>query len=70
MKNTKFPEIVNQMNLHNEKLQDMVNLLGFKELSQISRRLSGEVQWTIGEVEILCKHYNIDFWELFKRKEN
>lgn len=70
MRNTIYPELVNQMSLKNEKLKDIVNLLGLKELSQITRRLSGEVDFTIGEVEILCKHYNIDFWTLFKRKEN
>lgn len=70
MRNTIYPELVHQMSLKNEKLKDIVNLLGLKELSQITRRLSGEVDFTIGEVEILCKHYNMDFWELFKRKEN
>lgn len=70
MRNTKFPEIVNQMTMRNEKLGDLKKILGFKQLSQISRRLSGEIEFTIGEAEILCKHYNIDFWELFRRKEN
>ena len=70
MRNTIFPEIVNQMTMRNEKLGDLKKILGFKQLSQISRRLSGEIEFTIGEAEILCKHYNIDFWELFRRKEN
>lgn len=70
MKKTIYPELVNQMTLRNENLKYMVELLGLKEKSQITRRLSGEIEWTIGEVEILCKHYNMDFWELFRRKEN
>lgn len=70
MKKTIYPELVNQMTLRNENLKSMVELLGLKEKSQITRRLSGEIEWTIGEVEILCKHYNMDLWELFKRKEN
>ena len=70
MNNTQFPEIVNQMKQRNETLKDLVELLGLKHLSQVSRRLSGEVEWTIGDVEILCKHYDIEFWELFKRKED
>lgn len=70
MKNTIYPELVNQMAKRNEKLKDIVNLLGLKELSQACRRLSGEIEFTIGEVEILCKHYNMDFWKLFKRKED
>lgn len=70
MKNTEFPEIVKQMKLRKEQLIDIVNLLGMKQKSQVSRRLSGEVEWTIGDIETLCDHYNMDFWELFKRKEN
>lgn len=70
MKNTIYPELVNQMTKKNEKLKDIVNLLGLKELSQACRRLNGEIEFTIGEAEILCKHYNIDFWKLFKRKED
>lgn len=70
MKKTIYPELVNQMTLRKENLKSMVELLGLKEKSQITRRLSGEIEWTIGEVEILCKHYNMDLWELFKRKEN
>jgi len=70
MRNTMFPEIVNQMQLRKENLNYLVNLLGMKQKSQVSRRLSGEVEWTIGDIEILCEHYNMDFWDLFKRKED
>lgn len=69
MKNTKYPEVVNQMKLHRQNLSDMVALLGLKQKSQVCRRLTGEVEWTIGDVERLCRYYNVDFWELF-RKEN
>lgn len=70
MENTIFPEIVKQIKNNNETLQDVADILGLNYPSQITRRLTGEVEWTIGDVEILCKHYNMDFWELFKRKEN
>jgi hypothetical protein len=70
MNNSIFPEISKQMAKRNEHLQDLTDLLGLTNISQVSRRLSGEVGWTIGDIEILCKHYNMDFWKLFKRKEN
>lgn len=69
MNETKYPEIVNQMIKHNESLEDLTKLLGLNYKSQASRRLSGKVEWSIGDVEVLCKHYNIDFYKLFKRKE-
>lgn len=70
MHNTIYPELVNQMKLHNETLMDISKLIGLNFREQTSRRLTGEVEFTIGEVEILCKHYNMDFWKLFKRKED
>lgn len=69
MKNTMFPEIVKQMDERGERLRDLAELLGLTQLSQVSRRLSGEVEWTIGDVEILCRHYNMSLYELFRRKE-
>lgn len=68
MKNTKYPEVVKQMKLHKQSLQDVADLLGISDRSVI-RRLSGEVEWSIGDVDTLCRYYNIDFWKLF-RKEN
>ena len=70
MRNTEFPKIVELMQQNGEALQDLVNLLGYTQKSQVSRRLSGKVEWTIGDVEILCRHYNVDFYELFRRKED
>ena len=70
MKNTKFPKIVELMKQNGEVLLDLVKLLGYTQKSQVSRRLSGEVEWTIGDIEILCKHYNTDFYDLFRRKED
>ena len=70
MRDSQFPEIVNQMKKRNERVEDLAKLLGLNNKSQATRRLSGKVSWTIGDAEILCKHYNIDFYKLFKRKES
>lgn len=69
MNNPLYPEIVNQMNKHNERLKDIADLLDLADISSVSRKLSGDRAWSIGDIEILCKHYNMDFWKLFKRKE-
>lgn len=69
MKNTKYPEVVNQMEIHHERLQDIADLLNFKFKSQICRRLSGRIDWTINEAKVLCKHYNMKFEKLFREEE-
>ena len=66
---TMFPELAAQMARKGETQDDLARLIGV-DRTNISRRLTGQTEWTIGEVEILCNHYNMDFWELFKRKEN
>ena len=68
MNKTKYPELVNQMTLRNERLRNLAELLNVN-ISQISRRLTGETKFTVDEAEILMKHYNLDFETLFKRKE-
>lgn len=69
MNNSKYPELVNQMTLRNERLRNIAKLLNVN-ISQISRRLTGETKWTVDEAEILIKHYKLDFETLFKRKED
>jgi transcriptional regulator with XRE-family HTH domain len=69
MNSSMFPEISNQMNKRNEKLKDIANLLNL-DISQISRKLSGKVEWTFKDVKILCNHYNMDFKKLFRGKED
>lgn len=68
MQKSIFPEITKQMAKRNEKLKDLANLLQV-DTSQISRKLTGYIDWSIREIKILCKHYNIKFEKLF-RKEN
>lgn len=69
MNNSKFPEIINQMTLRNERLKTIADLINL-DISQVSRRLTGRKQWTICEIEILMKHYGMKYEKLFKRKED
>jgi len=69
MNNPMFPEIVKQMTKRNETLKDLSNLLNITDISQVSRRLTGEYEWKLDEIWTLCKHYNMKFEKLFKRKE-
>lgn len=66
MKKVKYPELTGEMAKHGDTQKDVAKLLGITYAS-VSRRLSGEIQWTIGDIEKLCKHYNKDYYELFKK---
>ena len=61
-----FPEIVAEMERRGETRKDLARLLEL-DVSQITRKLNGDIQWTIGDIEVMTLHYNKDFWELFKK---
>lgn len=43
-------------------------LLGVSDLT-IRKKLAGKTDWTISEINKLCKHYKKDFYELFKTED-
>lgn len=68
MRKIKYPEVAGEMAKHGETLKDVGKLIGVT-YSSVSRKISGENPWTIGEIETLCKHYNKNYYELFKKSE-
>lgn len=61
----KFPNLVGEMAKNGETQKTIGDLLGLKP-STISRKLSGQIDWSIGEVEILCEYFGKDYYQLFK----
>lgn len=33
--------------------------------SAVSRRMTGEVEWSLGEIRAICEHYKKSYYELF-----
>lgn len=60
-----YPGITGEMAKRGETQTDIGKLLGLHQ-TQICKRLQGKKEWTIGEIEILCEHYNKNYYELFK----
>lgn len=63
-----YKEITNQMTRRKETQQDIANLLEI-DRSQISRKITGQVNWNMNEIKTLCKHYNMKFEKLFRKEE-
>lgn len=61
-----FPEIVAEMERRGESRKDLAKLLEL-DVSQVTRKLNGDIQWTIGDIEVMTLHYSKDFWELFRK---
>ena len=60
----KYSGLLSEMAKYGHTQRTIGNLLNLSEAA-ISRRFSGEIKWTIPEVEIICKYYKKDYKELF-----
>jgi len=61
----KYPGLVSEMARRGEDQQTLATLLKTTQAS-ISRKLNGIVDWSFGDIDILCEHYDRDYYYLFK----
>lgn len=61
----KYVTLFNLMRENDESQSYLARLLNITPQT-ISKKLVGDTEWTIGEIDTLCKHYNKDYYELFK----
>ena len=64
-KKVKYPNLLAEMARRGEKQKDIAELLGTTAAS-VCRKLSGQVDWSTNEIDILCEHYKKDYSQLFK----
>lgn len=60
-----FPNLVAEMARNGENQRVIAELLGLN-YTTISKKLNGQIGWSIGEVEKICEHYKKDYYKLFK----
>lgn len=63
-----FPNLEAEMARNGETQTYIAELLK-SSVPTISRKLSGQTEWTIGDVEVLCEHFNIGYNELFLKNK-
>lgn len=61
----KYPNLAAEIARKGETQQELANLLGISRPT-VCYKLQGKVDWTIGEIEILCEHFQKDYYQLFK----
>lgn len=59
-----YPNLRAEMARHGDTLETLAKELDIS-VSSLSRRLSGEIGWSIDEANILCKRYQTPFEILF-----
>jgi transcriptional regulator with XRE-family HTH domain len=63
MKKVNYPGLIKEMAARGDTQETLGKILNLSK-SSISRRLSGEIEWSIGEIETICNHYEKDAYEL------
>lgn len=66
MEKVKYPGLAGEMAKRGDTQKTLSKLLGIP-LSSVSRRMSGEIEWSISEIDKICEHYKKDYYELFKK---
>jgi len=61
----KYVTLFNLMRENDESQSYLARLLNITPQT-ISKKLVGDTEWTISEIDTLCNHYNKDYYELFK----
>lgn len=68
MKKSKYPELAAEMARRGDTQKTLSELLEIHRTA-IGKRLSGETEWSISEIDKICEHYGKDYYELFKRND-
>jgi hypothetical protein len=63
-----YSALVDKMHEYHESQLVVADVLGISDLT-LRNKLSGKTDWTIGEIETLCKHYNTNYYELFRKEK-
>lgn len=60
-----YQKIVQEMKARKETQSVVAEVLGITR-QNLKWKLDGRSEWTISDIEILCEHFNKNYYELFK----
>ena len=61
----KYPALVALMASRGETQESLGEVMHLSK-SAISRRLTGEVEWSLGEVKTICTYYGKSYYDIFE----
>lgn len=61
----RYPGLVGIMAARGETYQSLADIL-HTSVSSVSRRMNGDVDWSLGEVKAICEHYGKSYYDLFE----
>ena len=60
-----YPGLAVEMARHGETQETLAEMLDLS-VSAFNRRMNGKVEWTIHEIDKVCRHYGKSYEEIFK----
>ena len=66
-KKYKYFTLQSEMIKNNESQKDVGKLIGITP-NAVRNKLDDKNEWTINEIDILCNHYNKNYYELFEKE--
>lgn len=64
-----YSNIIKAIEEKQETQRKVANILGITDVA-LRFKLSAKYEWTKGEIDTLCKHFNKNYYELFKKDED
>ena len=61
-----YPNLVKELIDRNETQEILGKAIGLSKTS-VNYKFTGRVEWSISEIEKVCKYFGKDYYELFKR---
>jgi DNA-binding Xre family transcriptional regulator len=65
LKEIKYPNLILEIKRRGETQDDLSKILGITRAT-FNLKLQGKSEWTISEIEKICEHYDMNYYELFK----
>lgn len=62
-----YPNLRAEIARRGDTLETLSDVLGLSPPS-IARRLSGKIEWSKSEIDLLCARYNVEYEKLFARE--
>ena len=65
LKGIKYPNLLAEIRRRGETQDDIAKLLNIARTT-VNIKLQGKRDWTISEIETICNHFEMGYYDLFK----
>ena len=68
MRKFKYQRLYDEIKNNKETIESVASLIGISKIT-FSRKLKGNPNWKMDEIDKLCSHFKKNYYELFKEEK-